>query len=227
METTGELRRKRDLVQWCGVRLAEKYGIKVPPVLRPDPLDELILTVLSQNTNDRNRDGAYTELRRRFPRWEEVAQAPVPRIAAAIRGGGLAHQKAGRIKEMLRLIKAREGRLELKRVCDLPLSEAMEYLLTMKGVGEKTAACVLLFSCGKPVFPVDTHILRVAKRLKLIEERTTAAAAHQVMGELVPAELVYSLHLNMIEHGRARCHPRKPECTDCCLRTRCRSRGLG
>lgn len=213
----------RTMVRWCERKLRGEYGEKVPPVRKPAPLDELILTVLSQNTNDVNRDRAYSELRRRFPTWEKVAAAPVREIAAAIRVGGLARQKAARIKEMLKVIREREGRLSLSRLCRLPQEEALAYLRSLKGVGAKTAACVLLFSCGRPVFPVDTHILRVSKRLGLIDQRMDAAKAHAVMGELLPAESVYSLHLNLIEHGRRRCHPRKPECPACCLKAQCPS----
>jgi len=217
------LKEKKKLIRWCDKRLKKDYGDKVLPRVRKDPLDELVLTVLSQNTNDLNRDRAYAELRARFPRWEDVLCAPVKRIEAAIRVGGLAGQKSARIKAMLGLIKEREGKLELGRICGMPEEDALHYLYSMKGVGEKTAACVLLFSCGKPVFPVDTHILRVSKRLWLVPEKAGAKEAHKIMGEMVPKKAVYRFHLNVIEHGRRTCHPRKPECSACCLNEKCPS----
>lgn len=219
----GDKKDKRSLVRWCDHRLRKEYGDKAGPRRRPDPLDELILTVLSQNTNDVNRDRAYHKLRERFPGWDGVAAAPARKIEAAIRVGGLAKQKSARIKAMLRLIKEREGRLNLESLCKMQREEALDYLYSIKGVGEKTAACVLLFSCGKPVFPVDTHIHRLSKRLGLVPQKTGAKQAHGIMGELVPDKAVYCFHINMIEHGRKICHPRKPECNKCCLNKKCPS----
>lgn len=216
-------RRKRALVRWCDLRLRAEYGEKTPPRRRPDPLTELILTVLSQNTNDQNRDRAFAELKRRFPSWDKALAAPAEEIEAAIRGGGLARQKAARIKTMLETIRKQEGELSLRRVCRRPQAEALDYLRSFKGVGAKTAACVLLFACGRPVFPVDTHVFRVAGRLGLLEKSLNAEKAHGVMAELVADEAVYRLHKNLIEHGRQRCHPRKPECGACCLNSRCPS----
>jgi endonuclease III len=218
-----EARTKRALVRWCDGRLRQEFGDRVPPRPRPDPLDELVLTVLSQNTNDVNRDRAYAELRRRWPRWEDLLAADVAEIEDAIRGGGLARQKSARIQAMLRGIADREGKLSLERLRELPRAEALAYLYSFKGVGAKTAAIVMLFACGVPVFPVDTHVLRVGKRLGLLPAPADADQAHEIMGALVPDERMYRFHINLIAHGRATCHARKPECGSCCLRMKCPS----
>ena len=204
--------------------LARAYGVKRPPPRRdrPPALEETILTILSQNTNDQNRDRAWRSLRQKFPRWEGVLAAPRRELVAAIRVGGLAEQKAARIQALLAAVRAREGSFSLERLCRLPLAEARDYLLSFQGVGDKTAACVLLFSCGRPAFPVDTHILRLSRRLGLIPEPATAREAHERLGRLVPETKMYELHLNLIAHGRAVCRARKPECPRCCLKGRCR-----
>lgn len=212
---------KRALTRWCDARLKEEHGDKVPPRGRPDPLDVLVLTVLSQNTNDVNRDRAHGELRRRLPTWEDVLAAPASKIEDAIRTGGLARQKSRRIKAMLAGIREREGRLDISRLCREPVGQALEYLYSFKGVGRKTAAIVLLFACGKPVFPVDTHILRLCGRLGLVPEKASADRAHEIMDLLVKDEAKHRFHINMIEHGRKICHPRKPECDNCCLKQKC------
>jgi endonuclease-3 len=216
-----EEREQGATIEWLDRRLVEEYGDPVPPAKRPDPLDELILTVLSQNTNDRNRDRAYGELRRRFPTWAAVLAATPAEVEDAIRVGGLACRKSLRIQRMLGVIAEREGALRLGRLRRMPLPVAREYLLSLSGVGEKTAAIVLLFSCGRPVFPVDTHVLRLTRRLGLIPARTTADKAHALLGAAVPEEMMYRFHLNLIAHGRGICHPRKPECARCCLRKKC------
>lgn len=204
--------------------LARAYGRKRAPGAgsRPSALEELVRTVLSQNTNDRNRDRAWRSLRRRFPRWQDVLGAKRREVVAAIRVGGLARQKAGRIQALLRRVRESEGRYSLARVCRMPAEEAREYLLSFRGVGDKTAACVLLFACGRPAFPVDTHILRVSKRLGFIPEKADAHEAHEKLGRLVPKSKMYEFHLNLIAHGRAVCRARKPDCPVCCLKERCR-----
>lgn len=208
-------------VRYLDQRLKKEFGDRVPPEKRPDPLETLILTVLSQHTNDRNRDRAFAELKRRFASWERVMAAPPKEIEDAIRVGGLARQKSERIKKMLEEIQRREGKLELGRLCSLAASEAREYLLSFKGVGEKTATLVMLFCCGLPAFPVDTHILRVSKRLGLIPDQTTADQAHRRLEALVPEPSYYRLHLNLIELGRHFCKARKPDCAGCCLNAKC------
>lgn len=220
-----EIKRKRALVRKLDKLLQKEHGDKVPPPGGTDPLDELVLTVLSQNTNDKNRDRAYNELRKRFPAWENVMDARPLDIEDAIRVGGLAKQKSERIKAMLAEIKRREGKLDLGRICEMPRDEALAYLYSFKGVAEKTAAIVMLFSCGEPVFPVDTHIFRVSKRLGLMPEKDDAKKAHKAMGELVPDNIMYRFHINLIEHGRAICSPAKPKCGECCLSRECPSAG--
>ena len=162
-------------------------------------------------------------MRGRLPTWEAVAAAPRGQVEELIRTGGLARQKSERIQAMLGVIREREGGLNLRRLCRLPMDEAKQYLRSLKGVGEKTAAIVLLFSCGMPAFPVDTHVLRVGKRLGLIPARATADQAHKLLGPTVPEDLMYRFHLNLIEHGRRICHPRKPACLECCLSKKCPS----
>jgi len=210
-------------ISWLDRKLVAAYGDRVRPRRPPDPLDELVLTVLSQNTNDRNRDRAYQSLRGRLPTWEDVAAAPREEVVGLIRVGGLARQKSERIQAMLGVIREREGTLSLRRLCGLPADEAKAYLRSLKGVGEKTTAIVMLFACGMAAFPVDTHILRVGKRLGIIPTRATADQAHAHLLPRVPAELMYRFHINLIEHGRRVCHPRKPACTGCCLSIKCPS----
>jgi endonuclease III len=197
-------------------RLRREYG---RPVLRPHraPIDELILTVLSQNTNDRNRDVAWGRLRERFPSWPAVRDAPVAEIEDAIRPGGLAPTKALRIKRILEA-------LEDDDLCWLegaPLEEARDYLCELPGVGRKTAACVLLFSFGRPEVPVDTHVYRVASRLGLIRPRASFDEAHDEMLRLVDPDDAYEVHVLLIRHGRRTCVARAPRCPECPLRRMC------
>jgi endonuclease-3 len=198
-------------------RLRREYG---RPVLRPHraPVDELILTVLSQNTNDRNRDVAYARLRERFSSWAELDHAPVDEIEDAIRPGGLAPTKAVRIKQILDAIDGDD----LAWLEDAPLVEARDYLCELPGVGRKTAACVLLFSYGRPEVPVDTHVYRVGTRLALWPEGTSLEKAHDVMLKLVDGpEEAYELHVLLIRHGRRTCSARNPDCPACPLRRMC------
>ena len=198
-------------------RLRREYG---RPVLRPHraPVDELILTVLSQNTNDRNRDVAYTRLRERFPSWAEVRDADVADVEDAIRPGGLAPTKAVRIKQILGAL----GDDDLAWMEEAPLEEARVYLCELPGVGRKTAACVLLFSYGRPEVPVDTHVYRVGTRLELWPERTSLEKAHDVMLKLVDTpEEAYELHVLLIRHGRRTCTARNPDCPACPLLRMC------
>ena len=201
-------------------RLRAYYGEPVRKVRR-DPLSELILTILSQNTNDDNSSKAFEALRARFPTWQAVMEAPTHAVAEAIRVGGLANIKAPRIQQILRQIATERGALNLDFLAEMPTSQAREYLLALPGVGPKTAACVLLFSLGKPALPVDTHVHRVAERLGLFRARTDAAKAHEVLEALVPPEAYYPFHLLMIQHGRTLCAARKPQCADCPLRSLC------
>jgi endonuclease-3 len=210
-------------------RLRERYG---PPrsadflkQVASDPVDTLIKTVLSQATNDRNSEQAFAGLKKAFPSWAEVAAAPEEQIAGLIRIGGLGPQKAGRIKAILQSIREQAGSYDLSFLGDMPTSEAWDFLMGLEGVGPKTAACTLLFAFGRPVFPVDTHIHRIARRLGLAQEKDTAEKVQRKMQDLVPPELSEPLHVNLIRLGREICHARKPDCEGCPLRDLCRSEG--
>jgi endonuclease-3 len=200
--------------------LLAEYG---PPVWRnPLPaLDELVSTILSQNTNDGNRDRAFEALRAKFPSWEAVRDAPPKDVVEAIRPAGLANQKGPRIQAVLRAITAERGALDLEFLRGLPLEDARRWLTKFKGVGPKTAAIVLLFSLGRPAFPVDTHVHRVTGRLGLRPEEMSADESHMHFEALLPPETYYAAHLNIIRHGREVCHARRPECGQCVLRRLC------
>jgi len=200
--------------------LEREYGVPHRS-RRSDPLESLIVTILSQNTNDINRDKAYRNLRERFRSWQEMHDAPEQEIAKAIHVGGLANIKSKRIKEILHSIKGDRGNFDLSFLRDLPPQEAEKALLSHKGVGLKTAKCVVLFSLGKDVFPVDTHVHRLSKRLGLVPERATRQRTHELMAGLVPPEKMHSFHLNLLAHGRKVCKARDPRCPDCLLRRLC------
>ena len=197
-------------------RLRGSYG-RPMHALERDPLDSLIGTVLSQNTTDANSGQAFDQLKDHFPNWESVARARASQIAAAIRSGGLGQIKAGRIKRILAQIEQDRGRLDLSFLRRLSLERAREYLLGLPGVGPKTAACVLLFSLKRPAFPVDTHVLRVSKRLGLIPPSTTMERAHAIFAELLRPSQMLPLHLGLIRHGREVCVARRPRCSACVL----------
>jgi endonuclease-3 len=201
-------------------RLLEDYG---EPTWRPhmDAVSELVSTILSQNTNDVNRDVAFDRLRSQLPTWEQVRDAGTEVVIEAIRPAGLANQKGPRIQEALRLITQQRGELELEFLADWPVQEAKDWLCSINGVGPKTAAIVLLFSLGRPAFPVDTHVHRVTKRLGLIGPKVSREKAHVELERLVPEEAYYPFHLNLIRHGRGVCSSRKPRCMECTLRDLC------
>ncbi len=201
--------------------LAGFYGPK-PPRERSDPLDGLIGTILSQNTTDVNSHAAFAALKRRFPTWERARRARASTIAKAIERGGLANIKAQRIKDILHQIHAERGHLSLDFLRDLNMEEAGAYLRRFRGVGPKTAACVLVFNCGKPAFPVDTHVFRVAQRLGWLAEKSTPESAHEQLQAIVPPEIAHQLHLNMVAHGRRLCRPSNPKCFECPVRRYCR-----
>jgi endonuclease-3 len=186
-----------------------------------DPLDELINTILSQNTNDLNRDRAYRALRAAFPTWEAVRDAPTKKVVEAIRPAGLANQKGPRIQKVLARITAERGQLDLSFLADMDTAEAKTWLTSLDGVGPKTAAIVLLFALGKPAFPVDTHIHRVTGRLGLIPPKTNADQAHDILAALVPPEWYHSFHLLVIQHGRRVCKAQRPLCEVCPLQKQC------
>jgi endonuclease III len=199
-----------------GVPLAEPHG---------HPIAELILTVLSQSTNDRNRDVAYLALRERFPSWEEVRDAPVDEIEEAIRPGGISKVKSARIKSILVAIAetAPGGELSLDWLPERSVPEAQAYLTSLPGVGRKTAACVLLFALGMRDVPVDTHVSRVGTRLALFRPGAPFEEMHDEMLELTPPGEELEFHLNLLRHGRRTCYARRPACHDCALQRMCPS----
>ncbi|HVM72914.1 MAG TPA: endonuclease III [Anaerolineales bacterium] len=201
-------------------RLLDFYG--QPTWSNPlPPVDELVSTILSQNTNDSNRDRAFEALRRQFPTWEEVRDADPQAVVAAIRTAGLANQKGPRIQQVLRQISSERGSFDLSFLRDLPLEEARAWLTKFKGVGPKTAAIVLLFSLGRPAFPVDTHIYRVTGRIGLRPEKMPVEEAHRRLEKLFQPDAYYAAHLNIIRLGREICQARKPDCPRCPLRGLC------
>jgi len=200
--------------------LVDSYG-EQPDHPRLDPVAELVCTILSQNTNDVNRDVAFDRLRERFPTWEEVRDAPAEGVEAAIRPAGLGRQKAPAIQRALQRITEEHGEISLDFLEGMPLEDARKWLTQMKGVGPKTAAIVLLFAFGRPAFPVDTHVYRISKRLGLIGPKVSREKAHVLLEEIVPPDLYYTLHLNLITHGRKICLARNPRCAQCTLAGLC------
>lgn len=206
-------------------RLDRAYGTPPPPRHLP-PIEELVLTVLSQHTSDTNRDRAYADLRRRFASWDEVADAPLPALARAIKRGGLGPTKAVRIRAMLRAIRESGVALDERAFTGLDEREVWNTLVALPGVGPKTAACVLLFSLDRPYFPVDTHVHRVSIRLGLVPRRTDAVRAQAAFQESVPPADMYGLHMNLIRHGRAVCVALRPRCSECVLNDICPKVGV-
>jgi endonuclease-3 len=208
-------------------RLLDVYGM---PLMRPHrhPIAELVLTVLSQSTNDRNRDVAYLRLREALPRWEEVRDAPTSAVEEAIRPGGISKVKSARIQAILRAISAECGdlghELSLDWLEHAPLGQARENLVALPGVGRKTAACVLLFAYGRRDVPVDTHVSRVGMRLRLLRPDAPFEELHDQMLALTPPGAELELHVNLLRHGRRTCHARRPECGGCALARMCPSR---
>lgn len=200
--------------------LEEKYGC--PSWNKPaSPLDELISTILSQNTNDRNRDLAFNKLKQNFPSWEQVRDAPLQDIINAIRSAGLANQKGARIQNLLSQMTAEHGSLDLSFLAKKSAEEARQWLLKFKGVGPKTASIVMQFSLQHPAFPVDTHVYRVSGRLGLRPAKLSVEKSHAWMEALFAPEQYGSAHLNFIRLGREICHARKPDCQLCPLRRYC------
>lgn len=185
------------------------------------PVDELVNTILSQNTSDTNRDRAFEALKARFPTWEAVRDADPQAVIEAIRPAGLANQKGPRIQAALRYLTETQGRITLEHLRDMSVEEAKQWLTAINGIGPKTAAIILLFSMGRPAFPVDTHVHRVTRRLGLIGGTTSAEQAHLELEQIVPPEDFYAFHLQVIQHGRRVCHARNPACGVCVLQDYC------
>jgi endonuclease-3 len=201
-------------VRYIIQNLERAYG--VPANERSsDPLDMLVRIILSQATSDTNSDRTFAALKKRFPNWDALLSARESTIAATIRSGGLANQKASVIKSLLRQIKEQRGALDLDFLHEMPAEEAARYLKQFRGLGPKTIACTLLFACRKEIFPLDTHIFRILRRVGLIPQKCADARAHEIMNNIVPPGKFYSFHVNLIRHGRALCRPRDPACERC------------
>ena len=201
-------------------RLSALYG---EPVWRPhgDPIAELVLTILSQNTSDANSGRAFMRLRSRFPGWEALMAADPSQIEYEIREGGLSRIKAPRIVAALEEVWQRQGSLDISFLADVPLAEAKQWLVSLRGVGPKTAACVLMFALGRPALPVDTHVHRVSQRLGLVPPSVGAAAAHDILESMLEPEDVYPFHVSLIKHGRRLCRAQRPLCGECPLLDSC------
>ena len=200
--------------------LREQHGApkRMP---RRDPLSELIAALLSQNTSDANSGRAFENLVSTFGTWDRVAQAEVDKISEAIASGGLNRVKAPRIKAILERIAKEKGSLDLGFLKNMPLPEARGWLESLPGVGPKTAACVLLFSLGRPALPVDTHVYRVSRRLGLIDSKVSPDNAHRILGKIVEPDDIYEFHMNMVRHGRKVCRSQSPLCGGCLLNKGC------
>lgn len=207
-------------VQVINARLHEVYGPRARYTAR-DPLDELILTILSQNTSDRNSGRAWRLLKARYQAWDEVLAADVRELYEVIKPAGLGNIKAPRIQQVLQQILERRGTFDLTFLRELPMAEAKRWLTSLPGIGPKTAACVLCFACDMPALPVDTHVHRVAQRLGLIGPKVNADAAHELLETSLPEDDVYPFHVNMILHGRQICHAQRPACERCPLNDLC------
>ena len=212
---------KAEWIQAIRERLMDAFGL--PEWRNPlPPVDELVSTILSQNTNDVNRDVAFKQLKETFPDWESVLKADTAKVVNAIRTAGLANQKGPRIQHALRDIKAYTGgKIDLEFLKEMRRDEARDWLTNLKGVGPKTAAIVLLFSMGIPAFPVDTHIYRVTGRIGLRPDGLSVEKAHVYLEEQIPDDAFYDLHLNFIRLGREVCGARKWHCYRCPVEDLC------
>jgi endonuclease-3 len=223
---TRAVAKSKTLARWIAEFLdlleARWHHEGIPPDLaHSEPLDGLILTVLSQHTNDRNRDAAFSRLKERYPAWEDAAAAGREAVEDAVRPAGLAPTKAGRILEILKIVRKDFGRYSIAPLVERGRDEARKYLLSLPGVGEKTAACVLLFDMGLAAFPVDTHIARVCQRVGFVPESTPAEVICALLEREVEPARYLGGHVNIIEHGRALCKARKPLCPSCSVAGLC------
>lgn len=200
--------------------LDERYGRRQWQP-RLGPLDELVFTILTQNTTDRNAERTLAKLKESFPDWQAVIDAPLDAIADAIRGGGLADIKSRYIREVLAGILEEQGALDMSFLDKMSDREAIGYLTRFRGVGVKTASCVLLFAMSRPVMPVDTHVYRVMKRLGFIDDSVSRDAAHGILTAVIPPKDIYSFHVNLVTHGRQVCRARNPLCRECVITALC------
>ena len=212
MKTTGTSYKAREVTK----RLVDRYG-PFEPVRKLKPVEELVFTILSQHTSDINSERAYKNLLVEFGDLHTVAQADTALIANAIKSGGLNKIKAVRIKTILNIILDKLGNLDLSFLAQLPLEEAKSWLKGLPGIGPKSAAVILCFSLDMPAMAVDTHVYRVSKRLQLIEDNITVAAAHEILEGLVSSSEVYQFHAALINHGRKTCKAIRPNCKQCVL----------
>jgi endonuclease III len=196
------------------------YGIPAPRD-KQDPLSELIQTILSQNTSDRNTARSFSQLKRHFPGWNDVLEADVQDVIAAIKVGGLAQIKGPRIQAILRQIYREQGSLNLEFLNGMSASSIMTYLTRLQGVGPKTAACVILFALDKPALPVDTHVHRVSLRLGLVPAKSSAGRTQELLEAMLPVHLYFPFHMNVIRHGRTLCLAARPKCSECPLADLC------
>jgi len=200
--------------------LRRQYGPR-PPQIWGDGVSVLVETILSQNTSNKNSQAGYRQLRRRFKIWNQVMNAPVEEVERHIRVSGLSNQKAPRIQSILKQIKERHGKVDLQFLTEMSDEDAFDYLIQFNGVGPKTANCVLLFAFGKELFPVDTHIHRIAIRLGLLDQKSTAEEAHDILKPLIAPKDRYEMHVLLIDHGRKTCKALNPKCEECCLLKAC------
>ncbi len=235
MENNHELsptyRSLRDLSAQDLAYLQAKY-VAIAPILHnfygeivwqqgQSPMDELVSCILSQSTTDANRDRGFALLKQAFPTWDEVANASTPDVVDAIRPAGLANQKAPRIQNALRRIFAEQGAYNIDFLADISIEEAKKWLMSIDGVGPKTAAIVMCFAFNRPAFPVDTHIHRVSRRLGFLSDKTSADEAHPIMEAIVPPQAYYAFHLHLIRLGREICTARRAHCEKCPLTAHC------
>lgn len=215
------LKKRQKQYRSIATKLIERYGTPDWRQHLP-PVDELVSTILSQNTSDTNRDKGFYALKGHFPDWESVRDAPVEEVIRLIRPAGLSQQKGPRIQAALRYVSDAQGAITLDFLQSMAIEDAKAWLTAINGIGPKTAAIILLFAFNMPAFPVDTHVHRVTQRLGLIDEKTSADAAHDILETIIPADEFYVAHLNIIRHGREVCKARSPLCQLCPLTEDCR-----
>ncbi len=215
-----DLQALREKYRRIAKALNEEYGCPTWRQHYP-PVDEMVLTFLSQNTSDHNSFRAFESLKARFDSWEAVRDAPPEEVIDAIRSSGLANQKGPRIQAALRYLTGTQGRITLDHLEGMSVEEAKQWLTSINGIGPKTAAIILLFSMNRPAYPVDTHVHRVTRRLGLVDGKASAEKAHEIMEAIVPPEDYYASHLQFIQHGREVCSARSPKCSVCVLQAEC------